>query len=124
MSDGAWRHCAASFDGKLLRLYVDGRLQKENLPWQGQMLTGTNLFVGARSPGKPGSAFAGALDEFMIFNHCLSEAEIQEVMAAAKPKFTAQQVERRLKDLKELYDRGLLTKDFYERKVRECQPEP
>lgn len=122
--DGTWRHCAASYDGKLIHLYVDGRPQKETLHWQGQMLTGTNLFVGARGTGAPGTAFAGALDDFMIFNHCLTEAEIQEVMAAAKPKFTPQQVERRLKDLKELYNRGLLTKEFYERKVRECQPEP
>ncbi|MDD4623584.1 MAG: hypothetical protein PHG71_10155, partial [Kiritimatiellae bacterium] len=41
---------------------------------------------------------------------------------AAKPKFTKQQVASRLRQLKELYERGLLTKEFYERKVEECQP--
>lgn len=41
---------------------------------------------------------------------------------AAKPKFTKQQVASRLRQLKELYERGLLTQEFYERKVEECQP--
>lgn len=41
---------------------------------------------------------------------------------AAKPKFTKQQVASRLRQLKDLYERGLLTKEFYDRKVEECQP--
>ena len=41
--------------------------------------------------------------------------------AAEKPKFTKQQVDRRLKELKDLLDKGLITQGFYERKVEECQ---
>jgi hypothetical protein len=41
--------------------------------------------------------------------------------AAGKPKFTAQQVERRLKELKDLLDHNLITEDFYEQKVAECK---
>lgn len=41
--------------------------------------------------------------------------------APPKPKFTKQQVAHRLRELKELYDEGLLTKSFYERKVQECE---
>lgn len=40
---------------------------------------------------------------------------------APKPTFTKQQVERRLRELKGLYDRGLLTQAFYDRKVKECE---
>ncbi len=40
---------------------------------------------------------------------------------APKPKFTKQQVQRRLRELQDLYERGLLTKEFYERKVKECE---
>lgn len=47
---------------------------------------------------------------------------LQTDAPAAKPKFTKQQVASRLRQLKELYERGLLTKEFYERKVEECQP--
>ena len=41
--------------------------------------------------------------------------------AAAKSKFTKQQVASRLRQLKMLFDEGLLSKDFYDRKVAECE---
>ena len=67
------------------------------------------------------TALDGAIDEVMLFNRALGEAEIKQVYSSAKPKFTKQQVERRLKELKELLDRGLILKEFYDRKVRECE---
>jgi hypothetical protein len=39
----------------------------------------------------------------------------------AAPKFTRQQVAGRLKQLKILYEAGLLTDSFYLKKVRECE---
>jgi hypothetical protein len=30
-------------------------------------------------------------------------------------------VERRIREIQELYDRGLLTKEFYDRKIKECE---
>jgi hypothetical protein len=41
--------------------------------------------------------------------------------AVDKPKFTKQQVESRLRQLKRLFEEGLLTDDFYEEKVAECE---
>jgi hypothetical protein len=41
--------------------------------------------------------------------------------ATGKPKFTKQQVAGRLRQLKILYGDGLLTDDFYDRKVAECE---
>jgi hypothetical protein len=41
--------------------------------------------------------------------------------AAAKPKFTRKQVAGRLRQLKLLYEEGLLTDDFYDKKVAECE---
>jgi hypothetical protein len=40
--------------------------------------------------------------------------------APAKPKFTKQQIAGRLRQLKLLYEEGLLTDEFYEEKVAEC----
>ncbi len=40
--------------------------------------------------------------------------------SAEKPKFTRQQVEWRLRQLKLLYEENLLTDDFYTAKVAEC----
>lgn len=41
--------------------------------------------------------------------------------AAPKPKFTKQQVVGRLRQLKLLFEDGLLTEDLYARKVAECE---
>jgi hypothetical protein len=41
--------------------------------------------------------------------------------ATGKPKFTKQQVAGRLRQLKLLFEDGLLTDDFYDRKVAECE---
>jgi hypothetical protein len=41
--------------------------------------------------------------------------------AANKPKFTKQQVAGRLRQLKLLFEEGLLTDDFYDEKVAECE---
>lgn len=42
----------------------------------------------------------------------------------SKPKFTKEQVNRRLAELKELLDRGLILREFYDRKVKECEASP
>ena len=41
--------------------------------------------------------------------------------AAPKSKFTKRQVAGRLRQLKRLFDEGLITEDFYDRKVAECE---
>ena len=42
-------------------------------------------------------------------------------VAAAKPKFSKQQITGRLRQLKLLFEEGLLTDDFYDLKVAECE---
>ncbi len=49
------------------------------------------------------------------------KAEIAAANAPDKPKFTKRQVAGRLRQLKALYEEGLLTDDFYEDKVAECE---
>ena len=76
------------------------------------------------TPAEKGMSFEGTLDEFMIFNHALTEAEVKMIIASTKPKYTKEQVSRRLSELKELLDRGLILPDFYNRKVKECEVSP
>jgi hypothetical protein len=64
------------------------------------------------------------LDEIVVFNRALSADDIKNVLASTQPKFTKQQVERRLAELKELLDRGLILQNFYDRKVKECEVTP
>jgi len=122
----AWHHAAAVFDGHTLKLYVDGVLQKQTAAVPTELTPNAcDLTLGmnrsAPSAQEKETSLDGALDEVMLFSRALGEAEIKQVMASARPKFTKQQVERRLKELKDLLDRGLILKDFYDRKVQECE---
>jgi hypothetical protein len=127
VTDGAWRHVAATFDGTTLKLYIDGRPQMPAAarPVDAPPTAAGGWVIGLNktgfAAGEAGRPFVGTLDDIMVFNHVLTEVEVGAVMAAAKPKFTQEQVARRLAELKELLDRGLILQDFYDRKVKECE---
>ena len=131
VTDGVWHHAAATFDGENLRLYVDGQPQKQALPRHAEIATNADdLIIGMNdsnpSPQEKGQSFDGLIDDVIIFNRALSADEIKAMVAAVdpsagKPKFTKQQVAGRLRQLKLLFKEGLLTKDFYDRKVAECE---
>jgi hypothetical protein len=42
-------------------------------------------------------------------------------LASGKPKFTKQQIAGRLRELRLLFEEELLTDDFYDQKVAECE---
>ena len=120
LADGAWHHGAATFDGAQVKLYVDGQLQKQLAPLRGTMAANdSKLAIGRNLSSPPPRAkdvsFAGSMDEVMIFNHALTAAELEAVIAAAKPKFTKDQVARRLAELKDLLARGLILQELYDR---------
>lgn len=129
VADNAWHHGAFTCDGEGVKLYVDGTLQKQTASGRRDLAANTHDLTLGLSRSAPANrakdmAFEGVLDEVMLFNRALTEAELKDVIAATRPKFTKQQVERRLKELKDLLDRGLILQDFYERKVKECEVTP
>jgi hypothetical protein len=129
--DDLWHHAAATYDGENLRLYVDGRPQKRVVAYKGEIAANADDLTIGLNRSNPASAeknqsFDGSLDEVMIFNRALSADEIKALVAAVdpsagKPKFSKQQVAGRLKQLKLLFEDGLITEDFYARKVEECR---
>ncbi len=131
VTDAAWHHGTVVFDGENLRMYVDGQPQKQVIPCRVEIAAiADDLTIGMNpsrpSPGDEGQSFDGMIDELMIFNRVLSAEEIKAMVLAVdplavKPKFTKQQVAGRLRQLKLLFEEGLLTEDFYARKVAECE---
>jgi hypothetical protein len=68
--DGAWHHLAGVFDGKEVRLYVDGRRVAARSAQGNRRRNGWPLFIGA-DPGAEGKAmsfFHGLLDEVRLSN--------------------------------------------------------
>ena len=74
----AWSHLAATFDGAVVRLFVNG-VQAGSLPVSGSMAASTGaLRLGGN--GVWGEWFAGLIDEVRVYNRALSASEIQQDM--------------------------------------------
>lgn len=131
VSDGEWHHAAISFDGQAVRLYVDGKPQGQTTPCREDLARALgDVSIGGIEAQGPSAArlqaFDGTIDELMLFRRALTAGEISAMVAAVdpsagKPKFTKQQVAGRLRQLRQLLDEGLITEDFYTRKVAECE---
>jgi hypothetical protein len=76
---GAWTHVAGTYDGSMVRLYLNGAQVAETpasvpIPKvDGAVMIGGN--------GDPNALFPGRLDEIRIYNRALSAAEIESDMA-------------------------------------------
>ena len=76
-----WAHLAATYDGVMMRLYVNG-VQVASRAQTGAIATSTNaLQIGGDTIY--GQYFAGRIDEVRIYNRALSAAQIQSDMNTA-----------------------------------------
>lgn len=83
-----WVHLAATFDGTVARMYMDGVLVGQG-PFNGpnQTIVRTNAFVGRSNWGDP---LADAdIDNLRIWNRSLSVGEVQEAADAVFPAGTS-----------------------------------
>jgi PKD repeat protein len=77
----AWTHVALTYDGTMVRLYVNGVLASSSAA-SGAIQTNSNaLRIGGNVPY--GEFFQGLIDEVRVYTRALSQAEIQADMAAA-----------------------------------------
>jgi glucose/arabinose dehydrogenase/fibronectin type 3 domain-containing protein len=73
-----WTHVALTYDGSIVRLYVNGT-QVATRAQTGAIQTSSNpLWIGGNQPY--GEFFNGLIDEARIYNRALSQAEIQSDM--------------------------------------------
>ena len=77
----AWSHLATTYDGSLVRLYVNGTLASSTAV-TGAMAASTGVLrLGGNSVW--GEWFAGLIDEVRVYNRALGAAEVQQDMATA-----------------------------------------
>jgi chitodextrinase len=74
---GTWSHLAATHDGSVVRLYVDGALVGST-PATGKIRTSSNPLV--LGTGGNGELFAGQLDDVRVYNRALSLDELRSDM--------------------------------------------
>jgi hypothetical protein len=73
-----WTHLAATFDGVMVRLYVNGVQVASQAQTRRLVPTTGTLQIGADSYGE---FFAGRIDEVRVYNRALTPAELQTDMA-------------------------------------------
>ncbi len=79
IQDGKWHFLAGTWDGKTIRLYVDGKMEAE-MKCAGELSPNDDqLFIGAR--GGERRFLTGALDEIKMYNYALTEEELLQDMA-------------------------------------------
>ncbi|HSU73228.1 MAG TPA: LamG domain-containing protein [Candidatus Binatia bacterium] len=75
-----WHHVAAERQGKQLKLYIDGVLVKTQTTLaSGSLQNSQPLYIGGYVI--PSGNFRGALDEVQIYDHALSDADVQALSA-------------------------------------------
>jgi hypothetical protein len=75
---GSWTHLALTYDGSLLRLYVNG-VQVASGNGSGAIQSTSNpLWIGGNQYGEN---FQGLIDDVRVYNRALTQAEIQTDMA-------------------------------------------
>jgi hypothetical protein len=135
IGDGRWHHVAGTFDGQVMRLYVDGVEQRQTKAGHPGPLSRNNwdVCVG-NSIGEAvvGNfvAYDGLIDEVRIYNRALSAEEIKLLATATQagvdvvPAPPADNSGKpsaadRLKQVKSLFDQGLINKEDYDKKRQE-----
>ncbi len=89
LEPGTWQHIAMTYKaGKFIRLYINGVMKGEadasavnklfdnNVP----LIIGNDFQIGGQHRAGQPREFTGKIDEVVIFNRALSDAEIQNVM--------------------------------------------
>jgi alpha-1,2-mannosidase, putative len=80
-----WHHVAGVCNGKLLQLYIDGKLAATtNLDFQPKLKSFGNWMAGGNEEFPNERIFKGKIDEIRIFKEALSANEIQEVMGISR----------------------------------------
>lgn len=85
---GEWHHIAATYDGAVWRLYVDGVLDVQveaNAAPRNDSIQHFALGTAMDSMGAPRGHFAGALDEVRVWNRARTDAEIAESFDTTVP---------------------------------------
>ena len=89
--DGQWHHCAATFDGQWMRVFLDGRKIGE-LHRPGPLKAGGNAPACIASLNG-GENFQGALDDLRIYDRALDESQVHELYRAGFMALLKQQEE-------------------------------
>ena len=77
---GEWYHFAGTFDGKTMKVYINGKLEGDAANNVAIAPSNLELWIGGDDLGNATDHFPGKIDEVRLYEKTLSEADIQKVM--------------------------------------------
>ncbi len=80
---GTWQHVVATWDGKTMKVYLNGTIIGEESASGVWAINSVNLFIGKDSPGAT-DYYLGYLDELAIWNRALTADEVARLAAGEK----------------------------------------
>ena len=83
-----WSHVTETWDGKILKIYVNGKMNEQNIKAPSgtiDKVTGGNLQIGRWWRSGP-EWWNGSIDDVRIYNRALSAAEVKALYDLEKPK--------------------------------------
>src|ERR1017187_8031595 len=81
-SAGGWHHIAATYDGSLISLYIDGQLVAQQAASGALAITTDPLAIGDKPSGGVLTSFAGVLDDVRIYGSGLPANQVNQVYGA------------------------------------------
>ncbi|MDA0814835.1 MAG: LamG domain-containing protein, partial [Verrucomicrobia bacterium] len=79
--DGQWHHVAGTFDGKLLRLYIDGKKVSER-EQPGKLAPGRPTVGSIGAYNGRNEPFHGGIDDMRVYSGALTEEQVAQLAAA------------------------------------------
>jgi putative heme-binding domain-containing protein len=82
---GAWSHVAGTYDGSMMRLFLNG-LEVGTLPKTGPIDRDPNtpVWIGANPKTKPPRPFHGAIRDVRLYNRALSEDDLRHLISSSE----------------------------------------
>ncbi len=78
--DGQWHHVAGTFDGKQMRLYIDGKKVGE-LPQPGKLAPGRPTVGSIGAYNGRNEPFNGGIDDMRVYTGALTEEQVAQLVA-------------------------------------------
>lgn len=76
---GTWQFVAATYDGKVQKLYVDGEVKVQTVA-SGKINSAAEVSISQDGLGEGGGSFVGIMDEIRFYNRALDDNEIKQAM--------------------------------------------
>jgi hypothetical protein len=116
LSAGSWHHVVGTFDGRTLRLYIDGKLASSTPSRFDKIKPGKKFYIGcvvgdpsATDPAYTRTAyFPGLIDEVRIYNRAITAREVQTHLQLGLKQLTLTAAFRPVMPVLSIRQRGIL----------------